>query len=66
MVLNSIWLQLISDLFVNLSAGWFGAALIVPTTSKRSGPINLTILTIDVIAGILFMILAYQFQQLRS
>lgn len=66
MIFNSIWPQLISDLFVNLSAGWFGAALVIPTTSKRPGPINITILTIDIVAGILFMIFAYQFKTLAN
>jgi len=30
----SIWLLTLSDLLVNLSAGWFGAAIILRTTGK--------------------------------
>lgn len=30
-----IWFTTLSELFVNLSAGWFGAAFIVPLTSGK-------------------------------
>lgn len=32
---NQITLQSISDLFINLSAGWFGAAFIIPISTRK-------------------------------
>jgi len=54
--------QILSDLFVNLSAGWLGAAFIVPIVSNRRGKIKLFILTANIILGILALIIAYQFK----
>jgi hypothetical protein len=50
--------DLISDLFVNLAAGWFGAAIIVPVFSRRPR-LKWVSLTIDVILGIVFLTFAY-------
>lgn len=33
--LDPLWFIILSELFINLAAGWFGAAIIVPLTSKR-------------------------------
>jgi hypothetical protein len=29
-----VWFQVISELLINLSAGWFGAAIVLPITGK--------------------------------
>jgi len=52
----SVWLQGLSELFINLSAGWFGAALILPMTTK-SPKMNKILLTGNVLCGILAYIL---------
>lgn len=45
-------LPTLADLFVNLSAGWFGAAVIIPISVKRSKR-KAWALTINTLFGIL-------------
>jgi len=47
----SIWLQGLSDILINLSAGWFGAAFILPMTIRKF-KVNWRILTINIACGI--------------
>jgi hypothetical protein len=48
-------LELLSDLLVNLSAGFLGAALVIPITSNKIGKIRLTLLLTNIlIACLLF------------
>jgi hypothetical protein len=54
----SSWFDIISDLFINLSAGWFGAAFILPAVSENLLTIDFRLLTADIILGILSLILA--------
>ncbi|OGM31030.1 hypothetical protein A2630_03105 [Candidatus Woesebacteria bacterium RIFCSPHIGHO2_01_FULL_44_10] len=63
MRLNLIWATILSELFVNLSAGWFGAAIIVPIFFEAQKP-NLFILTGDIFAGILSLIIAFLLRKL--
>ena len=53
----------ISDLFINISAGWFGAAFIVPAFSKEDFTLNIGILTTNLLMGILFLVLAYKLRK---
>ena len=48
-----IWLKAFSQLFINLSSGWFGAVLIVPVLS---GEIQIFNLTINIICGIVSLL----------
>lgn len=54
----SSWFNIISDLFVNLSAGWFGAAFILPAVSENLLTVDFRLLTADIILGILSLVLA--------
>lgn len=63
-MVDPTFLTVVSELFVNLSAGWFGAALIVPVTSKAPKEINLWILTFNFLIGIFLLIVAFEFRQL--
>lgn len=55
--MKPILLSILSDLFVNLSAGWFGAAFIVPITTKKS-KIRWWILTVNIAYGILTLVIS--------
>ena len=55
--------SVIADLFINLSAGWFGAALIIPIRTQKSEKLKLGLLTINLFLGILFLGLAYLFRK---
>jgi len=56
---GNTWFSVISDLTVNLAAGFFGAAFIVPAISKRGTKINLWLLTMNSALGILFLVVAF-------
>lgn len=58
------WFEIISELLVNLSAGWFGAVLIVPIFAGREFPFNFAILTSDVLGGILSLVVALKLRKL--
>lgn len=53
--------SVVSDLMVNLSAGWFGAAFILPMTTKKF-KINWRLLTINILCGILALLAAVLFR----
>lgn len=54
----------ISELLVNLSAGWFAAALIVPLQAKKPKSIGFRLLTTNVGLGILALIIAFTIRKL--
>lgn len=47
----------IADLFINLSAGWFGAAFILPMTVKKFR-VNVQLLILDIACGIVSLLIA--------
>ncbi len=60
------WWTLLSELSVNIAAGWLGAAFIVPVTSKESPTVNLLMLTTDLVFAILFLVLAFQLRKITG
>jgi len=60
---QTVWLTLLSDLFVNLSAGWFGAAVVLPATMKSLQRINLWVLTTNVVFAIVSLWVAFQLRK---
>lgn len=59
----SLWLAVLSDLAVNLSAGSLGALVVVPAFSKeRRG--GFWILTINLLFSIVFLIIAFELRRL--
>ncbi len=63
MRIDPVWFTLLSELFVNLSAGWFGAAFVVPAITEQPLSWDLSVLTIDVCLGMLFLVFAFQFRK---
>jgi len=61
--INPLILLTVSDIFTNLSAGWFGAAFIVPLASDKPPTFNLLVLFLDVFFGIVFFIAAYRLRK---
>lgn len=57
MIKDSILLISFSDLFVNLSAGWFGAAFIIPI-KIRSRKKRIEALLLNMTFGIVYLALA--------
>ncbi|OGK09992.1 hypothetical protein A2767_07795 [Candidatus Roizmanbacteria bacterium RIFCSPHIGHO2_01_FULL_35_10] len=58
--------SLFSDLFINLSAGWFGAVLILPATTKLLKKVNWLIMFGNIIFAILTLLVAYYFRLLTK
>lgn len=52
-------LKVLSGLFTNLSAGWIGAVLVFPNFSDLSLLVNQLILTLDIIAAIVSLLIAF-------
>ena len=57
MDLSSVWRITLADLFVNLSAGWFGAAFIIPLASKKP-KLRPWLLLINILFGIIALSLS--------
>lgn len=51
--------NIVSDLFVNLSAGWFGAAFITPNFSQAKRSNKFLLLTVNITLGIFCLVVAY-------
>ena len=60
MSVGEVWLEIVSDLFVNLAAGWIGAAVVIPVTSKLDKKVNLGLLTMNLTLGIVFLVAAFE------
>lgn len=53
----------LSELFINLSAGWFGAAIIIPFSTEGMLQIHFVFLTVDIVLGILCFVIGYQLKR---
>lgn len=49
---------ILSELFVNLAAGWFAAAFIIPVTGKFPKKLNLWLLTNNLFLGTVSLLAA--------
>jgi len=58
------FLLTVSDLLINLSAGWFGAMLIVPNFSKDRGLRKIVILTLDLCAAIVCLVASFMLRNI--
>ena len=62
--MNQFWLASIADWLLNLSAGWFAAAIVVPTLSERSVRINWWLLTVNLLLAILSLLFAIHIREI--
>lgn len=61
---NQVTLQSISDLFINLSAGWFGAAFIIPVSTRKIKSIPFGLLILNLCFAIIFLITAIKLRNI--
>lgn len=61
---DSTFLLTLANIFDNLSAGWFGAALIIPAFSGELISFSFPILITDIIFGTVCFIMAYRLRKL--
>lgn len=52
--------QILSELLVNLAAGWYGAAVIIPISSPPTTAVDFSALTADITFGTVCIIIAYK------
>lgn len=64
MRLDPLWSQIFSDLFVNLSAGWWATVVILPATTKPPKKLSAVALTGNILSAMLSLILAFIFKKL--
>lgn len=60
---KTLWLNDIADLFINLSAGWFGAAFIISAFNENIGNLNFGLLILNGGFGILFLLVAHMLRK---
>jgi hypothetical protein len=58
--MNPLFLVALGDVFLNLAAGWFGAAVIIPGTHARSPRMNLVYIGMNILFGIIALVIGYQ------
>lgn len=57
------WATILSDLFINLSAGWFGVVLIVPNFTEEKGAKKWWTLAFDLLAAVLCLLFAFSLRK---
>ncbi len=60
MVMDHAFLTAVGDVFLNLSAGWFGAAVIFPGTYPRSRQENIIYVLANLSFGSGALVIGYQ------
>lgn len=60
MSIDPAFLTALGDIFLNLSAGWFGAAIIIPGTYPRNARVNLLYVMINLSFGCAALVFGYQ------
>lgn len=63
-LLSRPWLKVLSALFVNLSAGWYGVVFLTPELIELSNEIIWVVLIRDLFLGTLFLIVAKQIEEI--
>lgn len=62
MSVDPVLLTVIGDVFLNLSAGWFGAAIILPGTHPRSKNQNIFLVSANFLFGSAALAIGYKFR----
>ncbi|TSC87814.1 MAG: hypothetical protein G01um101416_339 [Microgenomates group bacterium Gr01-1014_16] len=57
------WLRVLANLFGNMAAAWFAAALLVPTISGFVSPIYPGVLFYDLMFGTVYLLIAVQVER---
>lgn len=60
---DEAWLSVLSELLVNLAAGWFGAAFIAPNFIASRADYKPLILLADITLGIVCLLIAHRLRK---
>lgn len=58
-----IWFEVLSDLFVNISAGWFGVVFIEPQLGLVNTKVDIFWLLFKILSGIISLFIAKYFKE---
>lgn len=58
---KSIIYRMIADFLLNMSAGWMGALVLVPQSSKKRLKTKRVLSILNIVAAIVFLFLSYKF-----
>jgi hypothetical protein len=61
--LDPVVKNIFSDFCINLAAGWFGAAFIIPAISGKDQSVNIIILMINIVLATLCLSFAYKLRK---
>lgn len=64
--IDPTWFAVVGDVFVNLSAAWFAAALVVPFNSDAPKDVKGWVLLANITFGIVALVVAYRLRILTS
>lgn len=62
MALHPLWFTLLSDLCVNLAAGWLGAAFVIPPVSGEFRRVGLRLFFFHSLTAVAFLLAAFILQ----
>lgn len=62
MTIDPALLVAVGDVFLNLSAGWFGAAIIVPAAYPQESQVSKVYLITNLFCGTVALAIGYQFR----
>lgn len=65
MKIDPVFLNVISDLFINLSAGWIGAAVVLPSQLMKQKRKKWWSLSVNIVCAILSIVAAYQLKRFQ-
>lgn len=60
---DRLWFKLVSEVLVNLSAGWVGIALAVPFASDKEALVKFGLLTTNFVAAIVSLVAAFRLRK---
>lgn len=55
-----VWPSILSDLLINLAAGWLGVVVVVPTISRPPRRVDPLVLTGNILLAIFALVLAFE------
>jgi len=61
-IFPAAWIKVLSSLFVNLAAVWLATIFVIPNLS--SIPVPISVLTLNFIYGIVYLLLAVELEKL--
>jgi len=64
--ISALWLEILSDWLVNLSAGWFSVVVAIPLVFDLANARDLVLLTLNVFVGILALFFAKMLRDVAS